>query len=100
MGSSVFHGGFSTFVAISVLSPSKTYIFVVFFRLWFGIILFGMMNGFILLPVLLTFIGPTHAVAERSTTADSEEKQEQSQDSPCKEEKKDNIVLEEINCNI
>ena len=35
MGSSVFHGGFSTFIAIFVLSPGKTYIFVVFFRLWF-----------------------------------------------------------------
>ena len=62
MGSSVFHGGFSTFVAIVVLSPSKTYIFIVFFRLWFGIILFGMANGFLLLPVALSLIGPTHNV--------------------------------------
>lgn len=57
MGSSVFHGGFSTFLAIVTLAPSKTYIFVVFFRLWFGIILFGMANGFMLLPVILSFIG-------------------------------------------
>ena len=27
MGSSVFHGGFSTFVSLSVLAPTKTYIF-------------------------------------------------------------------------
>jgi Niemann-Pick C1 protein len=59
MGSSVFHGGFSTFLAIVVLSPSKTYIFMVFFRCWFGIILFGMSNGFLLLPVLLSYVGPT-----------------------------------------
>jgi len=59
MGSSVFHGGFSTFLAISVLSPAKTYIFLVFYRLWFGIILFGMCNGFLLLPVLLSLFGPT-----------------------------------------
>ena len=64
MGSSVFHSGFSTFIAILVLAPSKTYVFIVFFRLWFGIILFGMMNGFILLPVLLTFFGPIHTVKE------------------------------------
>lgn len=62
MGSSVFHGGFSTFMAILVLSPGKTYIFLVFFRLWFGIILFGMANGFLLLPVILSIIGPTRTV--------------------------------------
>ena len=60
MGSSVFHGGFSTFLAIILTAPSKTYVFVIFFRLWFCIILFGMSNGFMLLPVILTFIGPTY----------------------------------------
>ena len=59
MGSSVFHGGFSTFVSLSVLAPSRTYIFVAFYRLWFGIIIFGMANGFFLLPVILSFVGPT-----------------------------------------
>ena len=59
MGSSVFHGGFSTFVAIFVLAPGETYIFITFFRLWFGIIFFGMSNGFLFLPVLLSLIGPT-----------------------------------------
>ena len=60
MGSSVFHGGFSTFLAISVLSPSRTYLFMVFYRLWFGIILFGMSNGFLFLPVVLSMVGPTN----------------------------------------
>ena len=58
MGSSVFHGGFSTFLAISALGPSKSYIFVVFFKMWCGIIVFGMCNGFFLLPVVLSLIGP------------------------------------------
>ena len=62
MGSSVFHGGFSTFVALSVLAPADTYIFVVFYKMWFGIILFGMVNGFLLLPVILSFIGTTETV--------------------------------------
>jgi len=64
MGSSVFHGGFSTFVAIFVLAPGTTYIFLAFFRLWFGIILFGMMNGFLFLPVVLSFIGPTKSIVD------------------------------------
>ena len=69
MGSSVFHGGFSTFLAIISLSAAKSYIFVVFFRLWLGIIVFGMANGFFLLPVILSIIGPVsetkiHAIAD------------------------------------
>ena len=58
MGPSVFHGAASTFLAIIVLSPSKSYIFVNFFRMWFGIIVFGVANGFVLLPVLLALCGP------------------------------------------
>ena len=58
MGSSVFHGAISTFLAIIILAFSKSYIFQVFFKMWFGIIIFGVANGFILLPVILSFIGP------------------------------------------
>ena len=64
MGSSVFHGGFSTFLAILVLAPGSTYIFIVFFRCWFGIIFFGLANGFILLPVLLSLMGPTSTMED------------------------------------
>ena len=64
MGSSVFHGGFSTWVSLSVLAPSKTYIFVVFYKMWFSIILFGMANGFLLLPVLLSFIGTVNTAMD------------------------------------
>ena len=58
MGSSVFHGGFSTLLAISALGFSSSYVFVVFFKLWVGIIVFGMSNGFFFLPVILSFYGP------------------------------------------
>lgn len=58
MGSSVFHGAASTFLAIIVLAPSKSYVFGAFFKMWFGIIVFGVVNGFVLLPVLLSLCGP------------------------------------------
>ena len=64
MGSSVFHGGFSTFLALSVLAPANTYIFLVFYRMWFGIILFGLANGFLLLPVILSFVGTTETAMD------------------------------------
>ena len=66
MGSSVFHGGFSTFLAILVLGAGKTYVFIVFFRIWVGIIIFGMANGFLLLPVMLTLRGPTKTASDTS----------------------------------
>lgn len=62
MGTSVFHGAFSTFLAIVALGPSKSYVFKNFFRMWFGIIIFGVANGFILLPVLLSLFGPLNEV--------------------------------------
>lgn len=64
MGTSVFHGAASTFLAIVVLSPSKSYIFKNFFRMWFGIIIYGVANGFILLPVLLSLCGPLNDVVD------------------------------------
>jgi predicted RND superfamily exporter protein len=68
IGSSVFHGGFSTFLAVMTLSPSKFYGFMVFFRALFGIVIFGMANGFILLPVLLSYFGPTDNIDDDDQT--------------------------------
>jgi len=73
MGSSVWHGGFSTFVAIVTLAPSSSYIFVVFFRLWLGIIFFGLANGFMLLPVILSFFGPLYSVDDPQASDDAPE---------------------------
>jgi len=58
VGSSVLHGCLSTFLAIIVLGFAKSYVSLVFFKMWIGIIIFGVSNGFVLLPVLLSFIGP------------------------------------------
>ena len=58
IGNSVFHGAFSTFLAIVTISASSNYIFRAFFKQWFAIIIFGMLHGFVLLPVILSFIGP------------------------------------------
>merc|ERR1711968_332201 len=58
MGTSVLHGGISTFVAVVVLATSKSYIFVVFFQMFFGICVFGLAHGMIFLPVVLAIVNP------------------------------------------
>ena len=94
MGSSVFHGGFSTFASLSVLASSKTYAFIVFYRMWFGIILFGMANGFLLLPVVLSYIGTTETVLE-AHLHDTEPETEVTSDD---KERKSPYLLPETEC--
>ena len=65
MGSSVFHGGFSTFLAVSVMYTAKLYTFEVFYKSWTFIIVCGLLNGIVLLPILLSIAGP---VSEESKT--------------------------------
>merc|ERR1719424_947553 len=63
MGTAVVHGAFSTFLAVLILSLSKSYIFRIFFKQFFGICLFGAAHGCCLLPVLLSLIGPAYVDA-------------------------------------
>ncbi|KAJ1491849.1 patched family-domain-containing protein [Baffinella frigidus] len=61
MGADVCHGAFSTFLAVLVLGASKSYIFRMFFKQFFGICFFGATHGLMLLPVVLSLVGPpTH----------------------------------------
>jgi len=60
MGTAVVHGAFSTFLAVLILSTSKSYIFRIFFKQFFGICLFGGLHGLCLLPVLLSIMGPAY----------------------------------------
>ena len=62
IGSSVFNGAFSTFLAVVALANSQTYIFRVFFRQFFLVTLIGSVHGLIVLPVLLSMFGPNSSV--------------------------------------
>ncbi|CAG9559795.1 unnamed protein product [Danaus chrysippus] len=58
IGSAVLLGGGSTFLSLSLLSMSKAYTFQSFFKIFFLVILFGLFNGLLFLPVILSLIGP------------------------------------------
>ena len=57
LGAPVFHGAVSTFIGTIPIAFADNYSLRAFFREWFGIIFFGMLHAFFLLPALLQLFG-------------------------------------------
>merc|ERR1719195_989310 len=57
MGPPVFHGGFSTFLAIVLLTISDSYIFQTFFLMFAFVIFFGLFHALVFLPLACSVIG-------------------------------------------
>ena len=45
-------------IAIIALSLSKSFAFFVFFKCWLAIVVYGLLYGLVLLPLILSLIGP------------------------------------------
>ena len=58
MGVAVLNGAVSTFLAVLLLSLSKSYVFITFFCQLFLCIVFGLAHGLLLLPVLMSIVNP------------------------------------------
>ncbi|KAJ8669003.1 hypothetical protein QAD02_000262 [Eretmocerus hayati] len=58
IGSAVLFGAGSTLLALSLLAFSRAYVFRAFFRIFLLVIAFGLWHGLLLLPVVLSSIGP------------------------------------------
>ena len=58
MGPAVLNGGLSTLIAFILLLSSDSYFFLTFFKIFFLTVLFGVWHGLVLLPVLLSLVGP------------------------------------------
>ena len=57
VGWSILMGGLSTFLGILALAFSSSDIFQIFFRMFLGIAVFGLFDGLVLLPVLVSLLG-------------------------------------------
>ena len=73
----VLNGGFSTFLAVALLAFSDVYVFVSFFKVFFLVVFFGLYNGLVFLPVILTLIGPKNM---KKTHQDNSQKLPQNND--------------------
>ncbi|XP_019633705.1 PREDICTED: patched domain-containing protein 3-like [Branchiostoma belcheri] len=58
LGMPILQGSLSTILGVAALSTAPSYIFRTFFKTMFLVILLGAMHGLVVLPVLLTFMGP------------------------------------------
>merc|ERR1711871_811870 len=58
IGMPVFSGGFTTFLGVAPLAFSKSVIFFTFFRMFCGIIFFGLLHGLVFAPIVISVLNP------------------------------------------
>ena len=58
LGPAVLNGGISTFLAFALLATSRSHVFMSFFKIFFLVVSFGLFHGLLVLPVVLSFVGP------------------------------------------
>jgi len=58
LGPAVFHGGFSTFLVFLPLLTSENYVSNATFKILAMTIWIGLFNGLVVLPTVLSFLGP------------------------------------------
>jgi len=76
IGPAVLNGGLSTLLAFILLSTSKSYVFLSFFKVFFLICVFGLYHGLVALPVALALIGPEHQNVADVKPVEQEEEEE------------------------
>jgi Niemann-Pick C1 protein len=90
MGASVLVAGLSTFLGILPLAFSKSEIFFTVFLAFFGLVILGLTHGLIVLPVVLSMIGPEDQIFN------GEESREESE--PKKILAHEETILTEVEC--
>ena len=58
IGPAVLNGGVTTFLALVLLAGSTSHTFLTFFKVFVLTVVFGLFHGLVLLPVLLSLVGP------------------------------------------
>ncbi|CAG0890355.1 unnamed protein product [Cyprideis torosa] len=91
IGPAVFSGGFSTFLAFAALFTSQSHVFKTFFKIFFGVVIFGLYYALCFLPVFLSWFGP--APYQAGLREDYGEEMEDRGGMSCKENLEAGVVL-------
>jgi Niemann-Pick C1 protein len=73
IGVSILIGGTSTFLGVVPLAFSTSDIFFTIFIIFMGLVVLGVSHGLILLPVVLSLIGPVENVTKKVKSLESDE---------------------------
>merc|ERR1719188_2336777 len=71
MGPAILNGGITTFLALFFLAFSQSYAFIVFFKVFFLTVIFGLFHGLVFLPVVLIVLGSNNEAPSRSNSVSS-----------------------------
>lgn len=85
MGSSILLGAVSTFLGILPLALSTSTIFHTVFISFFGLVVLGASHGLVLLPVLLSLVGPQSDNAGQNATASTQQRPNEEEDEMTKQ---------------
>lgn len=89
IGAAVAYGAGSTLLALSMLAFSDAYVFRAFFKIFLLVILFGLWHGLLLLPIVLSTVGPRslrHNNKRRSNDTDAARVMDEEADNPLNKE--------------
>lgn len=88
IGAAVAYGAGSTLLSQSMMAFSKAYVFRSFFKIFFMVITFGLWHGLVLLPVVLSTIGPRslHSRSSKRSARDEDVKSDNKERSKMDEE--------------
>jgi Niemann-Pick C1 protein len=81
MGSSILLGSVSTFLGVLPLAFSTSEIFTTIFKAFIGLVTLGAAQGLILLPVVLSLIGPLECTRTPKPTTTREDSKDESRSS-------------------
>ncbi|PNH10676.1 Protein patched 2 [Tetrabaena socialis] len=70
IGGAVYNGAITTFLAVLPMSMAKHYIFTTIFAMWSVLVLLAIWHGIVLLPVLLSWIGPSSYASRKDEKED------------------------------
>ncbi|XP_033108335.1 patched domain-containing protein 3-like [Anneissia japonica] len=82
LGMPILQGALSTVVGIAVLSSSNGYIFRIFFKTLFLVIMLGLLHSMFFLPILLTLLGGGSKSGTVAVTSKTDSKKESASGSP------------------
>ena len=68
IGPAVLNGGISTFLAFILLAGSRSHVFLSFFKIFFLVVMFGLYQGLVVLPVVLSLFGPASSASPDTPT--------------------------------